>query len=74
MGKCHTCRRMHHSLTRLPNCRCELHLQHQISCRVFGMGGAIEHAVETGVHDGCGRPTYLRRLATPEPSEARLFK
>ena len=32
-----------------PARRCELHLQHQISCRVFGMGGAIEQAIENGV-------------------------
>ena len=39
--------------------QCELHLRHQISCRVFGMSGAIEQAVENGVRDGYGRSAAL---------------
>ena len=39
--------------------QCELHLQHQVSCRLFGTGGAIEQAVEKGVRDGYGRSAEL---------------
>ena len=61
-----TCWHVQRRTARPPICRCELHLQHQISCRVFGMGGAIEQAVENGVRDSYGRSAelldaYLRR-------------
>eukprot|EP00964_Phaeocystis_antarctica_P155680 scaffold124952_cov63-Phaeocystis_antarctica.AAC.2 len=61
-----TCWHVQRRTARPPICRCELHLQHQISCRVFGMGGAIEQAIENGVRDGYGRSAelldaYLRR-------------
>ena len=34
-------------------------MQHQIHCRLFGMGGAIELAVENGARDGYGRSVEL---------------
>ena len=62
-----------------PTCRCELHLQHQISCRVFGMGGAIEQAVENGVRDSYGRSAelldaYLRRGGGDSRGDAVLVE